>query len=259
MHTDSVKTKVGIILMVLAFVTVVIVMLLNDPISQDLSYHEFSDTSTFVLLPNTLNVISNIPFIIVGFLGLLSLLGISQSPLHILHTNKYSYFALFTGLILVGFGSGYYHLNPNNETLVWDRIPMTIAFMGLYAIIISEYISEKLGKLLLVPLLVAGICSVLYWWFSEMNGAGDLRYYAMVQFFPILTIPIILLSFNGKYSHASGYWVLILAYVGAKVFETFDYQIHQLIGGISGHSIKHVLPAFGVYYLITTYRKRARH
>ena len=256
MHKDSVKTKVGIILMILAFVTVVIVFLMNDPISQDLNYHEFSDTNTFISLPNALNVISNIPFIIAGSVGLLSLLGVSKYSIQVLDANKLSYFALFTGLILVGFGSGYYHLNPNNETLVWDRIPMTIAFMGLYAIIISEYISEKLGKFLLIPLLLAGVCSVMYWWFSEMNGAGDLRFYAMVQFFPILTIPIILLCFNGKYSHARGYWVLIMAYVGAKVFETFDYQIHQFIGGISGHSIKHVLPALGVYYLITAYRKR---
>ena len=115
---------------------------------------------------------------------------LGKQPLNILSNNKHSYLFLFLGSILVGLGSGYYHISPNNETLVWDRIPMTVAFMALYSIIISEFVSVKAGRLLLFPLIIIGVCSVIYWQFTEVSGAGDLRFYAVVQFFPILTIPI---------------------------------------------------------------------
>ena len=250
------KQNIGIGLIITVFIAVISSFIFVDPISQNLSYHNFSDSEGFRYLPNTLNVISNIPFICVGAIGLAALFNRNKSTLNILTGNKLSYIFLFAGSVLVGFGSGYYHLNPTNESLVWDRIPMTIAFMALYSIILSEFVSPKIGKLSLIPLLVIGVFSVLYWWFSERYGVGDLRLYAVVQFFPVITIPIILLCFNPKYSHCIGYWVLILTYIGAKLFETFDYQIHNFLGVISGHSIKHVLPALGLYYLIVTYKKR---
>ena len=39
----------------------------------------------------------------------------------------------FLGLFLTGFGSGYYHWEPTNDTLVLDRLPMTILFAGVVA------------------------------------------------------------------------------------------------------------------------------
>jgi hypothetical protein len=238
------------------FIVVIAIFFLVDPVSQSLDYHIFSDAKGLSYLPNTLNVLSNVPFILVGIIGLIAMYKQGKRPLNILIVNKLSYLFLFLGSVLVGLGSGYYHISPSNEALVWDRIPMTIAFMGLYSIIISEFVSEKVGKLSLIPLVVIGISSVLYWRFTEIGGAGDLRFYAVVQFFPILTIPIMLIFFRPKFDHTIGYWVLISSYVGAKVFETFDYQIHGVLQVISGHSIKHVLPALGLYYLIVIYQKR---
>ncbi len=49
----------------------------------------------------------------------------------------------------MGVGSGYYHLSPSNATLVWDRIPMSIAIMALLSIVIGEYMSIRLGAILL--------------------------------------------------------------------------------------------------------------
>ncbi len=42
---------------------------------QAAGYHEFADTRIFLGIPNFLNVISNIPFLLVGILGLRFLLG----------------------------------------------------------------------------------------------------------------------------------------------------------------------------------------
>lgn len=40
---------------------------------------------------------------------------------------------LFAGVLLTSAGSTWYHLAPTNDSLVWDRLPMTLGFMGLFA------------------------------------------------------------------------------------------------------------------------------
>ena len=122
------KEKFGLALVAISAVIVWIVLLGRAPIPQDLAYHNFSDAKDLFYIPNIWNVLSNLPFLIVGILGIYKL-NYSHT-LNIITDNKQAYFALFFGTALVSFGSGYYHLWPNNQTLVWDRLPMTIAFHG---------------------------------------------------------------------------------------------------------------------------------
>ncbi len=249
--------KLGTLLIGLVSVAVAISFFIFDAIPQDDNYHRFSDTSELLSVPNALNVLSNIPFIVVGFLGLAALHKKVDQTLNIIESNRSAYYILFLGVALVGVGSSYYHLWPNNDTLVWDRVPMTIAFMALFSIIIGEFVSVKAGRTLLVPLLLVGFGSVLYWWFTENNGVGDLRFYAVVQFFPILVIPILLIFFKSKYDGVWGYWALLSTYIVAKLFEECDHQVHEALGFVSGHTIKHLFPALGIYILIFVYRKRS--
>ena len=254
---NIINEKLGALLIALVCIGVAIGFFMVDPVSQDASYHEFSDTSAFSSIPNTFNVLSNFPFLLVGLMGLAALRREGENSLNIIESNEPAYFILFLGAVLVGIGSSYYHLRPNNETLVWDRIPMTIAFMALYSIVISEFVSEKYGRMCLIPFLLLGVASVLYWSFTESRGVGDLRYYAAVQFLPILTILILLIFFKSKYNSVWGYWLLLCTYLVAKLFEEFDYPVHDAIGVVSGHTIKHVLPAIGLYILIRAYKKRS--
>jgi len=250
------KEKMGLILIWLTGIATILALGLSDRVAQDCQYHNFSDTDSFLSIPNTLNVLSNVPFFIVGLIGFLLLLLKPIKTFNIVNSNVYAYLILFLGTAIVGLGSSYYHLSPNNQTLVWDRLPMTITFMGLYSVIIGEFISENKGRLLLLPLIITGVLSVLYWWYTESQGVGDLRYYAVVQFFPILTIPIILLFFRSNYSSISGYWFLLAMYIAAKLFEHFDSEIHEILVVISGHSIKHIVPAIGMYYLLKSYTSK---
>jgi len=227
-----------------------------DPIAQDVEYHNFSDQRGFWGIPNFWNVLSNVPFFIVGSIGLYKVLIADR--LKIIVQFRIAYGLLFAGTALVAFGSGYYHIWPDNQTLVWDRLPMTFAFMALFAIIIGEYISVDLCKRLFAPLVIAGVASVAYWHITELRGEGDLRFYALVQFFPMLVIPIILFSFRSMFSGASGYWWLLAAYLAAKLFEHFDGEVYSLLGYISGHSLKHVSAALGVYLLLVAYERRLR-
>ncbi len=250
------KTNIGTTLIIFSAITIVVLLFNQGPIAQDLAYHNFSDSQAILSLPNAINVISNLPFLLVGLAGLYQLA--QANSLQTVHSNQQAYKALFIGCVLIALGSAYYHINPNNQTLVWDRLAITIAFMALFSIVISEFVSENLGRLLLFPLIVLGLASVGYWRVTELNGMGDLRYYAVVQLFPIVTIPIILLYFPAKFSGRSAYWLLLVMYLLAKLFEVFDQQTHQLLTVISGHSIKHLLAATGLYILLRSFANREK-
>lgn len=229
-------------------------LLASDPMPQDVKYHSFSDKKQIFSIPNAFNVLSNLPFLIVWLMGIYELSKVNG--LNIQTENKYAYYAFFSGVGLISIGSGYYHLWPNNQTLVWDRLPMAIAFMGLFSVVISEFISIKLGKKSLFPLLLVGVFSVLYWVITEMNEVGDMRKYFAVQFFPMLAIPIIILFFKSSFTSVSSYWWLLSAYIIAKLFERFDHQIHEILVIISGHSLKHITAAVGLYILLKSYKVR---
>jgi len=240
------KQKIGYsILIISAIAAVAGIFLFVDPVIQNEDYHIFSDEKTFLGVPNFWNVVSNIPFLLVGLIGLINLKAIQGA--------RMMYAVMLIGVILIAFGSAYYHLEPNNSTLVWDRLPMTIVFMSLFGIVISEFISLKIGRLLFVPLLSLGLLSIAYWVFSN---SGDLRLYILVQFYPMIAIPFILIFFDSKYDRTSAYWMLFLFYVLAKIMEYFDSEIYETLVVISGHSLKHFAAAIGLYILIDSYRKR---
>ncbi|WP_298544477.1 ceramidase domain-containing protein [uncultured Aquimarina sp.] len=239
------KEKIGIVLLFVLGVIAVMTMFFIDPIIQNESYHLFNDNRSFVNIPNFWNVISNYPFLIVGGLGVIYFMQ-SKKP-------EISYVLLFLGIILVAIGSGYYHLFPSSQSLVWDRLPMTIVFMTLFSIVIKEFVSVRLGRLVLFPLILVGMSSILYWAFGK---SGDLRFYALIQFYPMLAIPIILIFFKSKYNKGIEYWILLTSYIIAKILEYFDAEIYLFLEFISGHSLKHIVAAIGLYVLLNFYKKR---
>ena len=226
-----------------------------DPIAQDQAYHQFSDQDMLFTIPNFWNVISNLPFIFVGLVGLRLLF--KGTPAGSLAELRMTYLTFFIGLIMTGFGSFYYHWNPNNASLVWDRLPMTISFMAFFTVVLGENISITFAKRLFYPLLAMGIFTVVYWIMTESNGAGDLRPYILVQFLPVTMIPLILWLYPSPFGGQRYIVAVLLAYVLAKLMEHFDHEIHNLLLGImSGHAIKHVVAALGTYFFYLALKKR---
>jgi len=248
------KEKIGLVIILVIFAISGSLIFLHDPIAQDTHYHLFNDQRMFFGVPNFFNVISNIPFLFIGIIGIQWLRHSTSERFK--QEIKFSYSVLFVGVSLVAIGSGYYHLWPSNETLVWDRLPMTIAFMALFSIIIGEFISVRFGQPLLITLLFLGIISVAYWYFTESQNSGDLRLYVLVQFLPILITPIILLFFNPSFTLPSGYWLLLGTYLLAKVLEEYDSEVFHILPLLSGHSLKHLAAAMGIFLLINSYKNR---
>lgn len=220
-----------------------------DPIPQDPLYHLFADTRSLFSVPNIWNVLSNILFLIVGLTGikLVSHSGIKEHP---------QYFIFFIGVALTSLGSAYFHLSPDNNTLFWDRLPMTIAFMALFSSIIYECINKQTGKNLLLPLLVIGVSSVIYWAWTEQIGQGDLRFYLVVQFLPLFLIPLILILYKPKKDYVLFIIALIFFYVASKAFEYFDRDIFALTGFVSGHTLKHLSAATGTAMILSLFSQR---
>lgn len=222
--------------------SIILLFVFTGPVPQDPAYHAFVDTREFFSIPNFWNVSSNLPFLFVGLWGLVLTLRTSDNPAW--SSQRRSLTVMFVGVFLTAFGSSYFHYSPANDTLFWDRLPMTIAFAGLFSAIIGLYVSETAGRKLLLPFLVIGVLSVVYWQWTESRGVGDLRPYAIVQFLPLVATPVILYT-RGKRSALTGYmWLMIAFYVAAKIFEHFDagFYLQPLL---SGHSIKHLAAACG--------------
>ncbi len=249
------KTK--LILLTGFLIVFVAVLLFIPPIPQSEAYHNFADHRFWLGVPNFGDVVSNAGFIVVGILGLSS---IFKTDLFDNNADRLPYTVFFAAVTLIGFGSAYYHWAPANETLFWDRLPITIAFMSLFAAVIADRIDRRAGIYWLLPILVAaGIISLVYWQQTEAVGTGDLRFYGMVQYFPVAAILFIIWQVK-EYKYTSGTPLIqvFVWYAASKLFEYFDKQIFELLSGaVSGHTLKHLAAAVAAYMILTMLRMSA--
>src|SRR5712664_1752872 len=219
------------------------------------SYHHFADQRIWLGIPHFGDVASNIAFLIAGLWGLAFLSRKSSFAQFVDPRERWPYLFVFLGLLLTTVGSAYYHLAPDNERLVWDRLPMTVVFMPLVAALIAERVNVKLGLLLLPVLIAVGIGSVLQWHFSEQHGAGDLRFYAAVQLYALLALLAALLL-PPRYTRGSDLLVVAGLYVLAKIAEAADRQIFSLGSFLSGHTFKHLAAGAAGLWILRMLRKR---
>jgi hypothetical protein len=228
-----------------------------DPVAQWPEYHDFADDRAFFGIPNAHNVFSNMGFLIIGAWG--SLFVLSRPGKAVTGRISAAYLAFFVGVFLTALGSAYYHYQPDNQTLVWDRLPMTVMFMGFFVAVMGELISPRAAMGLLVPLLAAGVASVLWWAWTESVGAGDLRFYGLVQFLPFALILMMLVMYPAPRHFVSFMVGLALLYGLAKLFELFDHEIYQALGGVvSGHTLKHLSAAAATACVLIMLYKRGK-
>lgn len=216
------------------------------PIPQDPAYHDYGDQRVILGIPYFWNVMSNLPMLFIGLYGLWqSFRHYHRRPAGV---ARWIPFVLSGGIFITCFGSAYYHWMPNNDTLLWDRLPMTLMFMSLFALMMYDYLGSRVGALSFWLALTIGIASVLYWHFTESAGHGDLRPYAVVQFFPMLAATVLLLLYPGKVPYVRYILFILGWYVVAKLCEHYDKPIYALLGFWSGHTLKHLMGAVGLVY-----------
>lgn len=246
--------RIGRWIAIVAAVASLAFFILVDRIPQDPSYHEFADGRTLLGVANFWNVATNLAFLFVGAYGLVF---VQRNPRAV--GNEFLLWpwrVLFAGLVLTAFGSAYYHLVPGNASLVWDRLPMTLGFAGFFTIVIGEYLSLPVARFLFIPMVLAGVLSVVYWNATEAGGAGDLRPYAVIAILPLILTPIILVARSNASNLTRGIWAMIGFYAAAKLCEHFDAGVFGTLGFVSGHSLKHVFAALSSVALIYALHQR---
>ncbi|MCB1859668.1 MAG: hypothetical protein KDI63_15445 [Gammaproteobacteria bacterium] len=255
MRSTYLSSQQRIALLIGVLIVSFIGLLFLEPIPQDPDYHLFADTRAFFGIPNFNDVISNAGFALVGSIGFISIIRMSRRLLFVQPGDARPYLVLFLGVALVSLGSTYYHWSPSTDRLLWDRLPMSVAFMAFAAAIVADRVHSRAGNSWLLLILTGlGLASLLYWDQTEQIGRSDLRFYAFVQFYPVLTLPLLLWLFPDHRYLPGKRIAWVFGWYGlSKVFEHYDVFIFKLLGyTVSGHTLKHLAASASAYVVLRT-------
>ena len=256
-RTLSISTRrltVVWILSVAAVVLAAAVIALAPPLAEPVALRSLVDARALLGIANFWNVVSNAPLVFVGVWGVHFLSRATSEFAE--PAEKWAYWLLFFAVAFSGVGSSYYHLAPDADRLMWDRLPIALGFMALLSAVIAERVSVRAGGRALVPLLVAGGASVVYWRVSMLHGAENILPYAIVQYGAIAAIVLLALRFQSRYTRGVDVLVALVIYVAAKIVEVLDAQIYAIGHYISGHTMKHFFAAAAVWWLLRMLRLR---
>lgn len=208
-------------------------MLAYGPIPQLENYHAFADTRSWLGIPHAGDVLSNIPFALVGLWALARRRG----------TLSWTVFDI--ALLLTAAGSSYYHLAPDDARLVWDRLPIALACAALLVAVYERTDAPSHVTLRLVALCVFAAASVEWW-----RETGDLRPYLLLQGAPLLQVPLWQWRARLPARERVLFALAIAGYAAAKLFEALDRAVLEAVGVVSGHTLKHLLAAAGAYVIV---------
>jgi len=246
MENNNRKKHQAVLWTVIAVTFTVVGALVMPAIPQDPLYHDFADTRSFLGIPNMLDVLSNIPLALIGLFGMVFCLRNDEPEPE---SNRLK-ILLFATILLTGIGSSVYHWRPDNVSLVMDRLPLSVMLMVVYLVVLADRISPRIAARLVWPVLAAGPASVLYWYWSELQGAGDLRFYGVVQLLPLLLIPATILPLPKGTIRNTTIWKAFAWYGVAKIAEYMDKPIFEWTGFVSGHTLKHLCAGIAAYCLL---------
>jgi hypothetical protein len=232
-----------------------IAMLLHGPIAQLAHYHDFADQSVAAGIPHAADVLSNIGFLLVGAWGLAKTW---PQRMHPSIAAAWPGYALFmTALVFTAFGSGFYHLAPDNGRLVWDRLPIALACAGLLAAVRADNVPGADALRAAAWLSACAIASVAWWYVTEQAGSGDLRPYLLLQGLPLILIPMWQTIYRAPRADRLAFGTALALYVVAKAAELNDQRLLDALGVVSGHTLKHLLATAAAGVIVARLAARA--
>ena len=228
-----------------AVVAIATVLLWHGPIAQPADYHRFADTRAWLGIPHAADVISNLPFLLAGWVGLKAALRL---PLP--YPARTAWGMFFAAVMLTPVGSVFYHWAPDDFGLAIDRLPIAWACAWLTVALLAERVVAGFGRpVMMLTAWIVATASVWFWYAGEMSTTGDLRAYLFVQFLPVLLIPLVCALFRGGLLNATDWFGAIALYLIAKALELHDAQVFETLGAVSGHTLKHLFAAAAAFWL----------
>lgn len=209
--------------------------------------HAFADQRAWLGVPCALDVLSNLPFATAGAWGLAWLRRA------VLDSTSRALAALFfAGLLCTAAGSAMYHWQPEDTSLVWDRLGMVLPFASLLGLAAHGRVSERAGWAAAGAVLLAGPLAVGTW-----AWGGNLLPWAVVQLGGMLVVLALAALPRRAGTLALNLGAVIALYGAAKLFEAADHAVFEATGQwLSGHSIKHVLAACAAWPVLAALRPR---
>jgi hypothetical protein len=208
-------------------------------------YHLFADTRTRFGIPNFMNVASNLAFLAVGLIGVVSLLRNGPA----LGTRMF-YLLLFAALIAVSMGSMYYHWNPDHARLFWDRAPMTVAFSAFFAATVADRFDMRSGAFALSLALALTLGSLVYWRMSDIAGNDNVWPYFVAMYGAIAIALMLIVLFPSHYPGERHALASLAIFAVAMAFDSWlDAPLYELGNILSGHTLKHLLAALAMLWL----------
>ena len=205
-------------------------------IAQDPKYHGFADQRLWLGIPNAADVLSNLAFALVGVIAIARLVASARA--RFAAATESGMWCVAVGLVGTALGSAWYHLEPSNASLFWDRLPMTLVFAGVLGTALAQRVPGSAGRIGLPLLAALGAGTVVYW-----KVTGDLSPYMTLQLGGIVLLLVLLVVTREGSDPFPWAWV-IAWYALAKMLESFDRGIWDATGGIvAGHALKHLAAA----------------
>ena len=227
---------------------------LLPPFSQPQSFHEYADQRGWLGLPHAADVLSNLPFLVVGALGLYFVSAgwrLSNRGAFSDQRAAWPYVLLFAGIVLTAFGSAWYHAHPSDATLLWDRLPMAFGFAGLAAGTLIDRAPQRTFQWLLAFAAV-GVGTVLYW-----HASGNLVPYLAMQVSFITATLVATAWIKPLYTDGKRIYTATGLYLVAVIFERLDHQVYELLEGwVSGHTLKHLFACAAIAVVLAMLRTR---
>ena len=229
-----------------------ILRLVFGPLPQWLSYHDFADTRQLGFVPRAGDVLTNLAILISGLWGALLYRQVTVTG-----DERPAYRLAVIAAILTAFGSAYYHWDPSNARLVWDRLPMSLLLTSVLALVLADRVSPPFGREALLPFGLVAVGGVLLWGFTEAAGRGDLLLYLVMRIGATVAVMTLLILRPPRHSGSGWLWAAVAFDVAETICERLDWQIWDLTGGIaSGHNLKHLFSGAVIACLFGWLRQR---
>ena len=216
-------------------------------------YHHFADQRGWLGLPFAADVLSNLPFALMGAWGGLQLWRLRRGRLGAVQRGLAALF--FIGLVLTAACSSLYHWAPHDPGLCIDRLGMSLAFAGLLGLAVADRISDRAGvATAVVVALAAPATALVALWAANMTP------WAVLQGAGLLLLAV--LAARPKVRGALGFSIaaVIACYALAKGLEVADHALFDLTHGVlSGHTAKHLVAAFAAWPVVRALQRAAGH
>lgn len=237
------------ILLGLGAAAVLLILVWLPPVSRGPGFHNYADERSWLGIPYAGDVLSNLPFVLVG------LAGLQVVPL--LAPRSRVVAALMSGAFVgVGFGSGLYHMHRTDLTLVLDWLPIVLVLSWLTALVISDRIGVRAGRAAAWLLPAAAVATVMVWWLGGGTTGGDMRWYVGLQLSLVVITPAVALMYPAGLLGTRELLLAVACFLAARTVNLYDHALLDAIG-ISGHSLKHLFAALASWCVIRSIRRAA--